>query len=254
MDNESDRGKLGNFLREVIDWSWKEFCEAEKSNEFTGYEASVLSLVRTCSEGKLGAIKVAIDRVDGKVETPIRVEYPKVYILYPQAKGVAELGPGESKSEGDTDVPHKPETSEVAIYEEPAEEAEVKDVVTFTLRETLTEMADRQRGLVDLILDRKKKTERGELTDEVNIPKVKSIIAANLLSLAMGGKNFEAVMEVFDQIDGKLVETYKILGQDMFLKSYLLEAPYGAKKNKNGVYQIEVPSIANTWKEKFKQK
>ena len=81
---------------------------------------------------------------------------------------------------------------------------------------------------------------------------MKSIIAANLIILANEKGKFEAITELFDQIDGKLVETIRILGEDMYLESYLLEAPHGAQKNKDGVYYLEAPKIANTWSEKFK--
>ena len=58
--SESDRGKLGNFLREVIDWDWQQFCEAEKDESFSGYQSSVFALVRSAAEQKLQAIKLSI--------------------------------------------------------------------------------------------------------------------------------------------------------------------------------------------------
>lgn len=237
----SDRGKLGSFLKEVIDWNWKQFCEAEIDTNYTGYQAAVFALIRTCSEGKLGAIKLAIDRVDGKVETPIKFEYPKVFLLFPEAQSVAL--PAKD------DLPPKLTTSE-PVKEKPKEEP-VK-VTTMTLRQTLQKMAEQKRLLVKLILSRKKEVEMGSVADEKNIPLVKSVIAANLLNLAEKN-NFEAIMEIFDQIDGKLVETIRILGDDLYLSSYALVAPYGARKNKDGVYQLEAPQIAQSWKQRLKK-
>jgi len=250
-----DRGKLGGFLREVIDWQWDEFCKAEVDLNYKGYEGAILSLVRVCSEGKLGAIKTAIARVDGNVETPIKVEYPKVFIMFPHAKTVA-LGP--PTGDGPTALLAPPEDFD-PLTEEPAEPQEEEvHAATMSLRETLTKMAEHPRTITRAILERKKETEEAirknvDLTEHgKNIPLVKSVIAANLLKLAEGGR-FEAITEVFDQIDGKLVETIRILGEDMYLSSYVLEAPYGAKQNKEGVYYIEAPQISDTWKAKFKK-
>ena len=250
-----DRGKLGGFLREVIDWQWDEFCKAELDLTYKGYEGAILSLVRVCSEGKLGAIKTAIARVDGNVETPIKVEYPKVFILFPHAKTVA-LGP--PAPDGPTALLTTPETFDT-LEEEPAEpEEEQVHLATMSLRETLSKMAEAPRSVTRAILQRKQETEQAidkgvDLSEQgKNIPLVKSVIAANLLKLAEGGR-FEAITEVFDQIDGKLVETIRILGEDMYLSSYVLEAPHGAKQNKEGVYYIEAPQISDAWKAKFKK-
>lgn len=251
----SDRGKLGGFLREVIDWQWDEFCKAEIDLNYKGYEGAILALVRTCSEGKLGAIKTAIARVDGNIETPIKVEYPRVFILFPHAKTTA-LGPA---GDGSPLAALAPPENFDTLPEEPAEPEEEKvHLATMSLRDTLRKMADAPREVTRKILERKKEVELAmdkniDLSEHgKQIPLVKSIIAANLLKLAEGGK-FEAITEVFDQIDGKLVETIRILGEDMYISSYVLEAPYGAKQNKDGVYYIEAPQISDAWKAKFKK-
>lgn len=244
----SDRGKLGNFLKEVINWTWIEFVEAEKDENFSGFEAAVFSLVRTCSDGKLGAIRLAIDRVDGKIETPVRIDYPKVWFVYPDATRVALPAPG-------ADPP--PELSALTILPDPppeADEDEIKSAAVLSLRETVNKMADEKRILTQVILKRKREVEAhpenftGKAADDV--PLVKSIIAANLLNLAEKN-NFEAITEVFDQIDGKLVETIRILGDDIFLTQYALEAPVGAIKNKDGIYVLESKMITDQWKQKF---
>ena len=248
---QSDRGKLGTFLTEVIDWNWQEFCQAEFDTEYSGYEGVVLGLVRKCSDGKLGAIKLAIERVDGKLDTPIKVDYPKVFILFPHAKRVA-LEPPKA------DSPHAQLTAPDSSLTEQAEPQEEKvHAATMSLRDTLRKMADTPRKVPLIIHQRKKEVEEAlknktPIGDEKNIPLVKSVIAANLLLLAESGK-FEAVTEVFDQIDGKLVETIRILGDDMYLSSYLEEAPHGAKKNSEGVYYLEAPQVADVWKQKFKK-
>lgn len=244
----SDRGKLGTFLKEVIDWDWKKFCEAEKSPKFSGYEAAVFSLVRTCSDGKLNAIKLSIDRVDGKVETPIKFEYPRIYFLFPEATKTALPAPGQAPT-----LTTGPEADSINEPPEAEEEEEPVKLTTMTLRQTLEKMADSPRQVPLLIHQRKKEVENGQIPEDGNLPLVKSVIAANLLILANEKNNFEAITEVFDQIDGKLVETIRILGEDIFLTSYALEAPYGAAKNKDGVYQMMAPQIMDTWKQKLKK-
>lgn len=242
---ESDRGKLGNFLREVIDWQWDVFVEAEKDPKFSGYQSSVFALVRACSDGKLSAIKLAIARVDGNIETPVKIEYPKAYTIYPYAEKVAVPPPGfETKALADPNpLPEMPE----------AEEATEESLATMTLRETLNKMADESRMLPLLIHEQKKKVEHGKDLEGEEIPLVKSVIAANLLILANEKHSFEAITEVFNQIDGKLVEVIKIMG-DMYITSYALEAPYNAAKNKDGVYQIEQTMISDKWAEKLGKK
>lgn len=244
----SDRGKLGNFLKLVINWNWEEFCRAEGDPKYTGMEATVFSLIRTVSEGKLGAIKLAIDRVDGRVETPVRIEYPKVFYLYPHATSVEGIDAGSSLA-----LPTPEE------FDEPEPEVELKeDLLTFTLRQTLNKMAKQPRVLIGLILKKKREVEQAIREDqpitERNIPLVKSIVAANLLQLATEKNNFEAITEVFDQIDGKLVETYRMLGDDLYMVQYTNVAPMGAVKNKDGIYMIENKELAEQWKQKFSQK
>lgn len=250
----ADRGKLGNFLSEVIQWRWDEFVEAEISHEYTGYQATVLALVRTCSEGKLGAIKLAIDRVDGKLETPVKIETPKIWFIYPDATSVADLPPGEKPKQLATpeSLPDAPQDSE--------EEEKEETPAVMSLRETLLKLADTPRMTTTLILEMKKKVEEADGnipdSDEVHskIPMVKSVIAANLLQLANQKGNFEAITEVFDQIDGKLVEVIRLLGDDIFLTQYALQAPYGAVKNKKGIYMIAAENTASVWEEKLREK
>ena len=245
--SNSDRGKLGEFLREVINWDWYDFCMAERDNRFKGYEGTVFSLVRICSEAKLNAIQGAIERADGKLATPVKIEYPKVFLLYPEATTVAQLAEGERPA---------PTTSTALILADPAEqetdEKQPVNLATLSLRETVNEMADQPKQVVPLILQKKIEVEiavKNESVMEGKAPLVKSVIAANLLHLA--NKNYDAIMEVFNQIDGKLVETIKILGEDIFITQYAMIAPYGSVKNHDGIYQIEAKAIANQWKDKL---
>lgn len=237
----SDRGKLGNFLREVIDWQWDVFIEAEKSPDYSGYQSSVFALVRACSDGKLSAIKLAIARVDGNVETPVKIEMPKAYVLYPYAE---KLAPPPANA-----APLALADPEPLIEPPEAEDTE-QSLATMTLREALNAMADEPRMVPLLIHDQKKKVEHGEQVPDNQIPLVKSVIVANLIILANEKHSFEAITEIFNQIDGKLVETIKLMS-DMHLTSYALEAPFNAVKNKDGVYMVEQTMISDRWAEKL---
>lgn len=247
MSDQSDRGKLGNFLREVIDWEWDQFCEAEKDRSFSSAEASVFALVRAAADAKLSAIKLAIARIDGQVKTPVKVEYPTAYITFPYAEKLA-LPPANSQAVAQLADPEPISLPENEAYPEPEEPQDV--LVTLTLRETLRKMADAPRDIPLLIQEQAKAVESGRHLGDTKIPMVKSVICAHLMILANEKHNFDAITEIFDQIDGKLVETIKLLG-DMYLTSYALEAPYNAVKNKDGIYQIEQPIITDIWKQKL---
>jgi len=251
MIGESDRGKLGNFLREVIDWDWDQFVEAEKDESYSGYQSSVFALVRAAAEQKLSAIKLAIARIDGQVKTPIKVEYPTAYLTFPYAEKLA-LPPAGSQAVALLTDPEpislKEEAESYPEMEEPQE-----SLATLTLRETLEKMADAPRKIPLLIDDQRKKVERNEYLGDAKVPMVKSVICAHLLILANEKHNFEAITEIFDQIDGKLVETIKLMG-DIHLTSFALEAPYNAVKNSKGIYQIEQPIVTDLWAQKLSNK
>lgn len=250
MSGDTDRGKLGNFLREVIDWEWDTFCEAEKDESYSGYQSSVFALVRAAAEAKLSAIKLAIARIDGQVKTPIKVEYPTAYLTFPYAERLA-LPPAGSQA-----VALLPDPEPISLPEDeafPELEEPQGSLAMLTLRETLNKMADAPRKIPLLIDDQRKRVERNEYLGDAKVPLVKSVICAHLLILANEKHNFDAITEIFDQIDGKLVETIKLMG-DIHLTSYALEAPYNATKNKDGIWQIEQPIITDIWTQKLSNK
>lgn len=248
----ASREKLGGFLNEVINWNWEEFCLAENDAQYKGYQSTVFALVRSCAEAKLGAIKLAIDRIDGKVETPVDIVYPKIYFLYPYAKSVEGGEPVKELStskELTVATPPEPETPEPEVID-----TEEK-LATATLRETLHAMMDAPRAVVPLIRERKALVEK-ILKDDSKIdfepPKVKSVVAANLIHLAVDKNKFEAITEIFDQIDGKLVETIRVLGDDVYITQYASIAPEGAYINGDGVYTLENKAISAVWEDKLR--
>jgi hypothetical protein len=79
---------------------------------------------------------------------------------------------------------------------------------------------------------------------------VKAVVAAHLLVMAQG-RSMDAIGEVFDAIDGKLVETIQILGDDLYITNYSNIAPEGATLNENGILQMEATASQKMWAEKL---
>lgn len=249
----SSTNKLAAFLREVINWQWDEFVRAEHDKQYTSNQSLIFALVRACSMQKMEAIRISLNRLDGKLKTPIRVEYPKIYYLYPNAKtDFVDLKPQEPMM-NILSIP-KEKAAESALITpnipQPEEEHELADL---SLRQTLNKMSDYPRELPEAIVELAQETERclrnnEPLPDET--PLVKSVVAAHLLIMAQS-RNIEALTEVFDQIDGKLAETLQILGEDLYITDYSLTAPEGAYLNENGVLQLEATKAQDMWATKL---
>jgi len=236
---DDNKRQLALFLKEVSGWDWYQFLKAEKDESFTTRQSIVFAMVRAAAMENLPAITTAISRLDGKVETPVQVKMPKVYQIYPFAK---EVEP--SLEEGEK----KPEMQVVEIEEDMAEE-----LPTQSFRETMQKMAGQARTLPGKIIECQEQWERfhrneGRAPEET--VKVSSVVAARLLNMAQK-RNMKALDEVFDQLDGKLVETFRVVGQDMYLTMWSTVAPAGAVKNEKGIYQVEVPQMSRMWGERL---
>lgn len=235
--------KLTPFFKEVIEKRWSEFVLMEESEDYTSSQAVVFSVIRACVNGKLPAIRESLNRVDGKLAEEIEVIYPKFYITYPHATAIAGPKDQVRVEAGELIVPEGDGSTSIGPDPE-------LPLVTGSLRDTLTRMSAQPRNLVTAILTAAKdvetrnsyKSEHEPLSD----PLVKSVIVAGLLKLAHNG-NLGAIFEVFDNIDGKLVDTIRVLGEDVYLTSYDLVAPAGAEKNKDGVYQMEADNTSSKW-------
>jgi hypothetical protein len=64
-------------------------------------------------------------------------------------------------------------------------------------------------------------------------------------------RNVDAINEVFDAIDGKLVETIQVLGDDLYIVNYSTIAPPEAVPNADGVLQMEATAAQNIWAHKL---
>lgn len=223
-------------FEEIIHMTWGDFCVLEQDRGASVDDGVLCSLIRVCADtDDIAAIKLAFDRVDGLLETPIQIKVPKFYIRYIKAK---EIEPGTKQIEAADDAK--------------ADKASTYDPATAKLRETLREMRSMPQDVIRAVKLYKKRVEDGK--QPKHDPMVKSVIVANLLKNVQRGR-FRAIELVFDQIDGKLTRTITLLGgEDVFVDDYTtLIAPAHATKDKDGYYIAENKLMNAAWIRGFSQ-
>jgi len=220
---------LSYFLREVLNWRYSEFLEKSQSGDYTSGEMAIIQLIRAIFKGKLAAMKEAIARIDGNVEQPVEVEYPKFITLYPNAKSVAE-------GETDANMPA------VIVKPDPI------NMELAGIRDTIREMGECPSGVVEMLIKR-----QDEIPGEISVgvlqqpdPMIKSLVAAHLFMLIRNG-SYRAITELLNQIEGKVAEKIRVLGEDVYMTSFVEVAPAGAKLNDDGVYQLENAKVTTLW-------
>lgn len=262
MANPLSERKLSEFLSEVANWRWDDFVRAEKDEaNYSTADAIVFALIRACAMEKMEAIKLSINRLDGKLPTPVKVVYPKAYYLFPYAKSVELEAPKSPESASTPQleaevISDSPDTAELTISDNSIKGEPVdNELPTLTFRQTLSRMVDYPRDVPKKIVQAAIATHRmidgtGPVIEDRYIPLVKSVVAAHLIQMAKR-RDIDALYEVFDSIDGKLTETLQVVGEDIYLTSYSTTAPFGAELNKDGVYQIEARETERRWVEKL---
>ena len=264
----ADKEKLGAFLKEVSNWDWLEFVKAEHDETYSTNDSIIFAIVRACAMEKMDAIKIALNRIDGKLVTPVNVIFPKIFYTYPKAtmiegseQIISSVLPAKITDETPDYTPPKSEAVEGEIIEpeNPGEwvnEDDYADLPSLSLRQTLVKMSDTPRHVPVEIIEASEMVEQNQRGQAValppHVPAVKSVIAAHLLKMAQR-RDINAFYEVFDQIDGKLVETIQLLGADVHIPMYSLTAPAGAYRNENGVLQIEATQAQELWTRKLKE-
>lgn len=221
---------LKSRFEELLHMEWGEFCELEKNPTTNVDDVVLCSLIRNCADtDDIGATKMAFDRADGLLETPIEIKVPKFYIRYTKAK---EIEAGKAGIEA-------PESSK-------KDKKHRYDPASAKLRETLQEMRQMPRDVIRAVRLYKRRIEKGTPVDHQ--PMVKSVIVANLLRNVQKGR-FRAIELVFDQIDGKLTKTITLLGgDDVYVDDYnVLVAPADATKDKDGYYIAENKLMTTAW-------
>lgn len=221
---------LKSRFEELLHMEWGEFCELEKNPTTNVDDVVLCSLIRNCADtDDISATKLAFDRAEGLLETPIEIKVPKFYIRYVKAK---EIEAGKTAIEA-------PESSE-------KDKKHKYDPASAKLRETLAEMRSMPRDVIRAVRLYKRRIEKGIPVDHQ--PMVKSVIVANLLKNVQRGR-FRAIELVFDQIDGKLTKTITLLGgDDVYVDDFhTLVAPAGSMLDENGVYYGENKLMTNAW-------
>lgn len=249
---------LASFLRQVLAWNWIEFLEAEHDSSYSSNQATIFALIRACYAQDLRAVRTALNRADGKLKTPVRVEYPKIFTIYPFAQrleGQPDTNSSENILPQSKPLMEMTEMTTVAgevIEPERPKSTAPADLLTLSLRDTLRHMAELPRSLPKSIRDKAMKIEKDGRKEVYTVepPMVKSVIVASLLLLAHG-INLDAIGEVLDTVDGKLVETIQLLGEPMQIVSYSDVAPAGAVLNADGVYEIEASQAQDYWAAKM---
>lgn len=227
---------LKDRFEEIIHMTWGEFVALDQDKGASVDDGVLCSLIRACAEtDDIASIKLAFDRVDGLLETPVEIKVPKFYVRFIKAK---EIEPAPKQIEAVEDA----EKAKASDY----------DPATAKLRETLQEMRSMPQDVIRAVLLYKRRIEKG--THVEHDPKVKSVIVANLLKQVKRGR-FKAVELVFDQIDGKLTRTISLLGgDDVYVDDYSeLVAPAHATLDDKGVYVAENKLMTNAWIRGFAQ-
>lgn len=217
-------------FEEMMHLTWGEFIALEKDKGASVDDGVLCSLIRICADtDDIAAAKLAFDRVDGLLETPIEVKVPKFYIRYVKAK---EIEPGQKQIE----APEDGKKQKASDY----------DPATAKLRETLREMRGMPQDVIRLVRLHKKRIDSGKI--EKHDPMVKSVIVANLLRNVQKGR-YRAIELVFDQIDGKLTRTITLLGgEDVYIDDYTTTiAPAHAILNEEGIYIAENKLMTTAW-------
>lgn len=221
---------LKSRFEEMIHMTWDDFVFLEHDKTATVDDGVLCSLIRICADtDDIPAIKLAFDRVDGLLETPVEIKVPKFYTRYVKAKeieaGAKALGASEDVKEQKT-----------STY----------DPATAKLRETLQEMRSMPQDVIRVVRSYKKRIDDGK--ESKHKPLVKSVIVANLLRNINRGR-YKAIELVFDQIDGKLTRTITLLGgDDVYVDDYTETiAPAHAIKDDKGVYIAENKAMTTIW-------
>lgn len=227
---------LRDRFEELIHLEWGAFCELEQNQGASVDDSVLCNLIRICSDtDDISASRLAFDRIDGTLETPIDVKIPKFYIRYVNAKETETAQKSIEAPKSDVD-----------------EEPKNYDPATSKLRETLREMRRMPKDVIRAVLLYKKRIEKG--IDVETQPTVKAVMVANLLKNVQKGR-FKAIELVFDQIDGKLTKTIKLLnGSDVYVDDFnTLIAPAHATLDENGYYIAEDKAMTANWVRGFAQ-
>lgn len=252
MSMQNSKQKLTEYLKNVAEWRWSEFVRAERSKDTTIHESIVLGLIRACVSDSLPAIKSAMNRIDGKAETPVRIIMPKVWHVYMNAHNAPAVL--QARAEKDQGAPRGLEITEKSnVFMNEREYGIAEDVPTVGLRETMARMIIAPRGTAFSIIEAQALVDEwlaGKREKPQKDPRVKSVVVAHILKMAQD-RSLDAMDEVFVQMDGRLAETIRVIGDDMYILNFGSDAPPGGFINSDGYYQVEAPREQELWRSKL---
>ena len=122
-------------FEELIHMNWSDFVFLEHDKSASVDDGVLCSLIRICADtDDIAAAKLAFDRVDGLLETPLEIKVPKFYTRFINAK---EIEPGTKQ----ITAPEDTEKSQDSTY----------DPATAKLRETLQEMRAMPQDVIRVV-------------------------------------------------------------------------------------------------------
>lgn len=221
---------LKDRFEELIHMNWADFVQLEHDKSASVDDGVLCSLIRICADtDEISAIKLAFDRVDGLLTTPIEVKVPKFYTRFINATSM------EAPQKA-LEAPESTKKEKTSNY----------NPASAKLRETLREMRSMPQDVIRVVRLYKKHIDEGK--EYNHNPMVKSVIVANLLRNVRKGR-YKAIELVFDQIDGKLTRTITLLGgEDVFIDDPITKvAPADSIKDAEGYYIAENKVMTADW-------
>lgn len=244
-DSTNLKGVMNAFMSEIIHWTWSDMLELKNNPKTAIIYNTVISLVRVCAEGKIPALRMFFDRIDGRVEQPINIIRPKIYLRYPNATNGEEL-------QNYLDLHGNQDPTAKKAKKSQQRSKKKLDIESLGLSDTLRAMMKAPIDLPAKIIETRmlvdKAVERGEIPQYS--PYVKVVLCAALIKNANLESNYEALQMLFERIEGKIEETIKVIGEDMFIDQYDDIAPKGSVLI-DGQWCFEDGNITNQWVEGF---
>lgn len=241
-DPEDLGGVMTAFLKEIIHWTWTEMMTLQYDPRTLGIHSTVMGIIKLCASGNMNSIKLLLNRLEGKVETPINIIKPKVYLRYPNATNIAELeayAKEQASQSNDSDTKRKRQTNS---------QRKRLNVAEMGLGQTVKAMLTVPVDVPTQILKQKmlveQDMENGHKPD--HSPYVKSVIAASIIHNANFDNNYDALQVLLERVEGKVEENIRIIGDDIFIDQYAETAPLGSVLI-NGQWCFESAQIADKW-------
>lgn len=206
--------KLQNYFNDFLPQTYFDFRRS--IYDLTSNQAVVAELLRACcEETEVKAIKMAFERILGKPEQAVVIKRTLLRTQYPEAIGKL-TAPADSPVSEQIDITR----GKVVVAE--------KDTPGYVLQKMLDKVGDEGRQYASDVLDDKDKHTVAE------------VMVCNLYSIAMRGANLDAIMLLFNYLDGTVADVIRIDGTDtILLENYAQNAPYDAVQDETGVWYVE---------------